>query len=88
MLGLDDEYYEKGRVEGEVAHSPLVEKQFGHKVFAGQTPESIMAGGLKILPEHGVIFLEALKQVTHMTEWSHKKKPRIPILTGGEEFAH
>jgi hypothetical protein len=71
MLGLDDEYG-----TGTPSHSDLVEKEFGHAVTRGADGR-IMSGGMDILPEHGVTFLEALKDATDMDEWSTaQKSPR------------
>jgi hypothetical protein len=80
MLGLGDEYYEEGKPRL-AEHSSLVKAEFGHEVIRGQgNPDSIMAGGSKIMREHGVVFLEALKKVTNIKEWKDTPKPprRIP----------
>ncbi len=73
MLGLGDEYG-----TGKVAHSDLVEGEFGHAVVRG-SDSRIMSGGMDILPEHGVTFLEALKKATEMDEWSHSAKTAKPV---------
>ncbi len=81
MFGLGDEYAEAATKPGETAwHSNLVKAEFGHEVVRGKGgAESIMAlTGVKVLQEHGVTFLEALKKVTEMTEWSHTPKPPKP----------
>jgi hypothetical protein len=81
VLGLGDEYAE-GAPEGKGAdHSGLVEAEFGHKVIRGKgDPDSIMANGVKILPEHGVTFLEAIRDITGMQEWHMKPKvPPMPV---------
>ncbi len=78
MLGLDDEYG-----TGTPDHSGLVESEFGHGVARGADGR-IMSGGTDIQPEHGVTFLEGLKEATDMTEWSHSAKPpkAIPAVPG------
>lgn len=74
MLGLGDEYQEAGRPDF-AEHSDLVKAEFGHEVRRGTVnPDSIMTGGILVLPEHGVTMLEALKAVTHMDEWSHVRR--------------
>lgn len=64
MLGLDDEYG-----TGTPSHSDLVESEFGHGVARGDDGR-IMSGGNDIQPEHGVTFLEALKDATGISEWT------------------
>lgn len=64
MLGLDDEYG-----TGTPSHSDLVESEFGHGVARGDDGR-IMSGGNDIQPEHGVTFLEALKEATSISEWT------------------
>jgi Domain of unknown function (DUF4157) len=64
MLGLDDEYG-----TGTPSHSDLVESEFGHGVARGADGR-IMSGGNDIQPEHGVTFLEALKEATDISEWT------------------
>jgi len=72
MLGLDDEY-NTGET-GAPSHSADVEKEFGHEVKRGADGR-IMSGGMDILPEHGVTFLEAIKKATDMEEWATEAKP-------------
>jgi len=73
MLGLDDEYG-----TGTPDHSDLVESEFGHGVARGSDGR-IMSGGTDIQPEHGVTFLEALKEATGMSEWANTQKEPKPI---------
>jgi len=68
MLGLGDEYFEAGKGP-KVDHSSLVEKEFGYQVLRGDKGDepSIMnksVTGTKVLQEHGVIFLDALRTMT------------------------
>ena len=35
---------------------------------------SIMSSGGKVLPEHGVVFLEAMRQITGIQEWHLRPK--------------
>jgi hypothetical protein len=77
MLGLDDEYIDP-KDSSTPAHSDLVESEFGHGSARG-TDGRIMSGGNDIQPEHGVTFLEALKNATDMSEWSATKKTPRPI---------
>ncbi len=72
MLGLDDEY-NTGET-GAPSHSADVEREFGHEVKRG-ADSRIMSGGMDILPEHGVTFLEAIKKATDMEEWATEAKP-------------
>ena len=82
MLGLGDEYHDADDEPGQKAwHSGLVEREFGHEVIKGKAdPESIMAGGSKVLPEHGVTLLEALRAIVPEATWGHEAKPpkRVP----------
>lgn len=83
MLGLGDEYQEKGAPDDERAgHSAMVKAEFGHEVVRGKADaDSIMAGAgaQKVLPEHGVVFLEAIRQATKMSEWHLSAKPPKPV---------
>jgi hypothetical protein len=89
VLGLGDEYIDKddpstaGQAGQPAAHSALVEKEFGYPVLRGKwKKESIMAlgpDGRDILIEHGVTFLEALRQITNMNEWTFTRKSPRPI---------
>jgi hypothetical protein len=85
MLGLDDEYG-----TGTPSHSDPVQAEFGHGVTRGADGR-IMSGGMEVQPEHGVTFLEGLKDCTAMDEWSHTQKlPRsIPAgaATGAGDLA-
>jgi hypothetical protein len=79
MLGLGDDYARDGE-DTKAWHSALVKAEFGHEVIRGQTdPESIMVAGRKVLPEHGVTFLEGLKAATKMPQWGHVAKPARAI---------
>ena len=78
MLGLGDEYEETGKPP-EATHSELVKKEFGYPVWRSGPDrgkwldESIMSTAQgKLLPEHGVIFLEAMRSITKIPEWSLK----------------
>ncbi|GAA6616024.1 DUF4157 domain-containing protein [Scytonema sp. NUACC26] len=77
MLGLDDEYYDTQK-PSEPKHSNLVQSEFGHGVARGSDGR-IMSGGMDIKPEHGVTFLEALKEATAMPEWSMSPKVPKPV---------
>jgi hypothetical protein len=86
MLGLGDEYPEEADDHGRPAdHSQLVEAEFGPQkaiIRGKQNPASLMASGVdgkKILPEHGVTFLEAIKDVAPETPWHLSPKPPKPI---------
>jgi hypothetical protein len=80
MLGLGDEY-ELPDEPPQAAHSQLVESEFGYPVprtGAGREDrfkESIMYSTEEgiVLPEHGVIFLEAMKKITGIPYWTLKK---------------
>ena len=80
MLGLDDEYEEQGKPK-EARHSEWVKEEFGYGVSRppseAQFRESIMfATAGKVLPEHGVAFLQAMKRITQVEEWHlYPKKP-------------
>ena len=84
MLGLDDEYKGhgiSGFFEGEPDHADLVQSEFGHGVARGADGR-IMSGGEDIKPEHGVTFLEVLKEITAMSDWSHEVKPPKAVPAG------
>ena len=79
MLGLGDEYEEQGEPK-EATHSEWVKAEFGYGVSRppseAQFRESIMFGTGKVLPEHGVAFLQAMKRITSVEEWHlYPKKP-------------
>lgn len=73
MLGLDDEY--KDSDSNESRHSDLVEDEFGHSV-ARDNDGRIMSTGNAMEPEHGVTFLEALKEATGIEWATRSKEPR------------
>jgi len=83
MLGLDDEYG-----TGTPSHSDLVESEFGHGVARGSDGR-IMSGGDDIQPEHGITFLEALKEATGIDDWTAtmcpipRQIPTNPNPSGG-----
>jgi hypothetical protein len=80
MLGLGDEYEEEGEPK-EASHSEWVKAEFGYGVSRPPSEarfrESIMLGGTKrVLPEHGVAFLQAMRGITQVEEWHlYPKKP-------------
>ena len=79
MLGLGDEYEEQGEPK-EATHSEWVKAEFGYGVSRppseAQFRESIMFGTGKVLPEHGVAFLQAMRIITDVDEWHlYPKKP-------------
>ena len=80
MLGLGDEYEEPGKPK-KASHSDWVKAEFGYEVSRppseAQFRESIMfASTGKVLPEHGVAFLEAMRRITKVEEWHlYPKKP-------------
>ena len=77
MLGLGDEYAEQGKPK-EASHSEWVKAEFGYGVSRPPSEprlrESIMFEGTKVLPEHGVAFLQAMRIITNVQEW-HLKQP-------------
>jgi len=77
LFGLGDEYVEEGKpayARGmQTEHSALAQSMLGQKVAHGDNPQSIMAGGNEILPQHGVTFLEALRKVTNL-RWEFQPK--------------
>ncbi|WP_270023570.1 hypothetical protein [Solirubrobacter phytolaccae] len=81
MLGLADEYpIKKGKKAKTAAHDLLVRTEFGHGV-ARKRDGRVMSNGEDIEPEHGVTFIEALRVVTMMKEWSFDAKPPTPVPT-------
>jgi hypothetical protein len=86
MLGLGDEYAEGAETGKPATHSKLVEAEFGPQkaiIRGKQNPDSLMGSGTKILPEHGVTFLEAIRQIAPETSWHLSPKP--PRLVPKEE---
>jgi hypothetical protein len=90
MLGLDDEYEDPGK-PGSATHSALVRQLFGYDVpRLPQTPtrtdtfkDSVMYAGGKgnVLAEHGVVFADAISQITgtsildwkpQLKDWPHR----------------
>jgi hypothetical protein len=82
MLGLGDEYDNPSKPGAQAAHSGMVFQEFGYGVprldstRKDQFRESIMSSGGKVLPEHGVVFLEAMRRITGIDEWH--LRPRSP----------
>jgi hypothetical protein len=79
MLGLGDEYADD-KHEGPVAHEKLVQSVFGHGV-PRHDDDRLMSEGDMIVPEYGVVFLEALRVITAMNDWSYNPKPPAPVLS-------
>jgi len=69
MLGLGDEYNK----DVEPAHEKLVRAEFGHGVPRHRDGRLMSQGDL-IGPEYGVTFLEALRMITGVPEWSFDAK--------------
>jgi hypothetical protein len=88
MLGLGDEYQDENA--GPLLHDKLVKAQFGNQLVQGKgDPESLMAHGSKVLPEHSVTFFEALEKLTPNLTWARVKKlprpapatrPNYPVM--------
>ena len=79
MLGLGDEYpAKKGKKARSAAHDVLVRTEFGHGV-PRRRDGRVMSNGEDIEPEHGVTFMEALRVVTKMKEWSFEAKPPMAV---------
>lgn len=81
MLGLDDEYVESG--EGEPSHAGMVESEFGEG-WGKADDGRIMSKGSDIQPEHGVVFLAALKEATGMEQWATAQRPPRPVPLEGQ----
>ena len=77
MLGLGDEYPDDDHPGRAVAHEQLVRNEFGHGVPRTRDGR-IMSNGEDIEPEHGVTFIEALRDVTKMPEWSFEARRLTP----------
>jgi hypothetical protein len=80
MLGLGDEYPNKKNKQKGIAHEKLVQAEFGHGVPRHQDGR-LMSDGDLMMPEYGVTFLEALRAITAMEQWSHVAKPPAPVLS-------
>ena len=80
MLGLGDEYPGKKFKGKAPSHSKLVRAEFGKGVLRGKD-DRIMSHGNKVEPEHGVTFLEALRKVTQMKQWSVTAKTPATVLS-------
>ena len=79
MLGLGDEYpAKKGKKAKSAAHDVLVRTEFGRGV-PRRRDGRVMSNGEDIEPEHGVTFMEALRVVTKMKEWSFEAKPPMAV---------
>jgi len=81
MLGLDDEYRAAGKPEW-ASHSDMVQAEFGYgvpRLDSGNREDrfknSIMNSGVtgKVLPEHGVVFLDAIRRITGIPEWKLRR---------------
>jgi outer membrane protein OmpA-like peptidoglycan-associated protein len=72
MLGLGDEYLNAGEAAGtppEAGYNTMVQAQTGQPV-GKQDDASAMSMGSTVRPHHYSSFLEALKAISSMTEWS------------------
>jgi hypothetical protein len=80
MLGLGDEYVEDRTKKSGIPHDKLVQAEFGHGVPLHDDGRLMSEGDL-IVPEYGVTFLEALRAITAMKQWSYDAKPPAPVLS-------
>jgi hypothetical protein len=76
MLGLGDEYSKDKKVK----HEKLVQAEFGHGVPRHKDGR-LMSDGDLMVPEYGVTFLEALRVITDMKQWSYHAKPPATVLS-------
>jgi hypothetical protein len=82
MMGLGDEYAEGDKTGQSAAHSKLVEAEFGPQkaiIRGKENPDSIMGIGTRILPEHGITFLEAIREIAPETPWHLSPKSPRPV---------
>ncbi|MCB9743506.1 MAG: hypothetical protein H6741_05725 [Alphaproteobacteria bacterium] len=75
MLGLDDEYTDA--CTDHPSHSDLADDALGDEVECGNDGR-IMSTGTQVQPEHGVTFLEALKDATDK-KWGYTAKEPRPV---------
>lgn len=81
MLGLDDEYTASG--PGAPAHSALSEKDGGAAIAKGEDGR-IMSGGEDIQPQHGVTFLEVLREIAEEAQWGTAVKAARLVPVGAD----
>lgn len=74
MFGLDDEYDTQFGATRPAAGAPVDDTNLGTSQGlpgpVAENTDSIMSLGAAVKPQHYMTFLEALKDVTGMTEWA------------------
>jgi hypothetical protein len=85
MLGLDDEHLDSSKPNAKWAsHSEMVKAEFGYDVprindREDRFKDSIMyhsITGKVVLPEHGVVVLDAIRRITGVPEWKLRRLPK------------
>ncbi|MEW6581749.1 MAG: reprolysin-like metallopeptidase, partial [Actinomycetota bacterium] len=86
MFGLDDEYTGSGPyAAGKPTEHTKVAEEAGYSGVQHATSDSIMSEGQEVRPQHYVTFLDALKQVSGMSDWAiGGKRPVKPPSAAGD----
>lgn len=73
MFGLDDEYVGKGDYAAgkKTEHTEFAQKEGGFTGIQHAASDAVMSGGAEVMPHHYITFLDALRQVTGMTDWDY-----------------
>jgi hypothetical protein len=87
MFGLDDEYTGSGAyAAGKPTEHTKMAEAAGYSGVQHATSDSIMSGGQEVREHHYVTFLDALKQVSGMTEWAIGPKRPVKPPTGAGDY--
>ena len=86
MFGLDDEYTGPGAyAAGKPTEHTKIAEAAGYSGIQHATSDSIMSEGAEVREQHYVTFLDALKQVSGMTDWViGPKRPVKPPSAAGD----
>jgi len=87
MFGLDDEYTGSGAYGAgkPTEHTGIAEKA-GYSGVQHATSDSIMSGGQEVREHHYVTFLDALKQVSGMSDWAIGPKRVVKPPSGAGDY--
>jgi hypothetical protein len=87
MFGLDDEYTGSGAyAAGKETEHTKVAADAGYSGVQHGTSDSIMSMGKEVGPQHYVTFLDALKQVSGMTDWAIGPKRAVKPPSGAGDY--
>jgi hypothetical protein len=87
MFGLDDEYTGPGAYgAGKKTEHTGLAAAAGETGAMHASSDNIMSGGTNVRPHHYVTFLDALKVVTDMPEWTYGAKQVVKPPSDAGDF--